>query len=81
MAGGKTISGSIAKLAGCVLLLFVHEASERRTVVMGGVVYPLVVKASSGGIPTRGKSPTQAKAGQVSGDSTIKTAGLMFFFV
>ena len=33
VAGGNTSSGSIAKVAGCVLFLLAHEANERRTVV------------------------------------------------
>ena len=35
-----------------LLFLFAGEARERQNVVAGGVVRPLVVEASSGGIPT-----------------------------
>ena len=38
-------------MAGCVLLLLASEASERWTVVEGGVVRPLVVEAIGGIIP------------------------------
>ena len=51
VAGGKASSGSIPKMVGCVLLLLVDEASERRTVVLGGVVRPLVIEAIGGSIP------------------------------
>ena len=71
-AGDKASSGSIAKVAGGVLLLLAYEASERRTVVAGGVVRPLAVEASGGGIPTREESPTRAHAGQTSGGGTIE---------
>ena len=51
VAGGKTSSGSIPNIVGCVLLLLAGEASERQTVVAGGVVRPLAVKASGNSIP------------------------------
>jgi hypothetical protein len=72
VASGKVSNGSMTKVMGCVLLLLVHEASERKSVVVGGVVCPLAVKASSGGIPAMGGPPAQAKVGQVSGGGTIK---------
>ena len=37
-----------------LLFLSAGEASERQTVVVGGVVHPLAVKASGGGIPATG---------------------------
>ena len=71
VADGKASSGSIAEVTGCVLLLLAHEASNWQTVVVGGVVRPLAVEASGGGIPAMGGSPAQAKAGQVSGGGSI----------
>ena len=50
MAGDKASSGSITDMA-CVLLLLAGEKSERQTVVVGGVVRPLAVKASGNSIP------------------------------
>ena len=72
VAGDKARSGAIAKVAGCVLLLLAVKAIERQTVVTGGVVHPLAVKASSGSIPAMGESPARAKAGQASGGGTIE---------
>ena len=51
VARGKTSSGSTPKMVGFVLLLSDSEASKRRTVVIGGVVRPLVVEAIGGIIP------------------------------
>ena len=52
----------------------------------GGVVRPLFVEASSGGIPTAVEFPAQAKAGQFSGGSTLdvgssnpETVGCLLF--
>ena len=50
VAGGKVSSGSIAGVAGYLLLLLASEASERQTMVAGGVVRPLTVEASHGSI-------------------------------
>ena len=70
VAGGKASSGSITKVAGCLLFLSACEASERQTVVAGGMVRPLAVEASGGGIPTAVGCPARAKDGQASGGST-----------
>ena len=51
VARGKASSGSIPERVGCVLLLLAGETSKRRTVVAGGVVRPLAVKASGNNIP------------------------------
>ena len=79
VAGGKASSDSITELAWYVMFSLAHEASKRQTVVVGGMVRPLAVKASGGGIPATGDSPVPAKAGQASGGRTIKmTRGLYF---
>ena len=72
VVGGKASSGSIAKVAGCLLLLSIGEMSKWQTVVTGGMVCPIAVKASGGGIPTTGKCTARAKAGQASSGNTIK---------
>ena len=51
VAGGKASSGSIPEMVGCLLLLLADEAIERRTVVAGNVVRPLVVEVSGVSIP------------------------------
>ena len=50
VAGDKASSGSIAKVARCLLLLLAGEASEQQTVVARGVVRPLTVEASGGNV-------------------------------
>ena len=60
------------KCAAPLLFLLAAEASERQTVVAGGVVRPLVVEAYSGGIPTTGGCPVQAKAGKASSGGTLE---------
>ena len=49
--GGKAISSSITKVAGCLVFLSAGEANERQTVVVGDVVHPLAVEASGGSVP------------------------------
>ena len=51
VAGGNASSGIITEVAGCLLFLLASEASKRQTVVVGGVVRPLVVEASGDSIP------------------------------
>ena len=51
MTGDKTSSGSIVEVTGCLLFLLSGEASEQQTVVAGGIVCPLTVKASGVRIP------------------------------
>ena len=72
VARGKASSGSINKVAGCLLFLLAVEASEWQTVVAGGVMHPLAVKASSCGIPATGECPVQAEADQASSDGAIE---------
>ena len=48
---GKGSSGSIHELVGYVLLCVAGEAIERQTLVTGGLVRLLVVKAIGGIIP------------------------------
>ena len=40
-----------------LMFLLAGEASERKTMVAGGVVSPLAAKASGGGIPATGECP------------------------
>ena len=63
---------SCARRAAPLLFLSAGEASEQQTVVAGGVVRPLVVEASGGGIPTSIECPARAKAGQASGGGTLE---------
>ena len=67
VAGGKASSGSIPKMAGCVLLLLAGEVSKRHTVVIGGVVRPLAVKASGDSIPEMAGCGLLLVAGKASG--------------
>ena len=46
VVGGKASSGSIPKMVGCMLFILSGETSKWRTVVAGGMVCPLAVKAS-----------------------------------
>ena len=70
--GRKASSGSITKVVGCLLLSLAGELNERQTLVAGGVVRPLTVKASGGGIPVTGECSAQAEADQASGDGTSR---------
>ena len=74
----KASGSSIPGMAGCLLFLSAceaslsaGEASDQQTVVVGGVVRPLAVKASGGGIPTVAECPARAEVGQASVGCTI----------
>ena len=67
VAGGKASSGSIAGVAGCLLLLLAGESRERQTVVAEGGVRPLAVEASGNIIPKITGYVLLLSAGKASG--------------
>ena len=60
-----------------LLFLLASEVSKWQPMVAGGVVRPLAVKASSGGIPATGELSVQVKAGQVSGRKTLDVGSII----
>ena len=60
-----------------LLFLSDGEAGEQQTVVAEGVVRPLAIKPSGGGIPTADECPTRAKAGQANGGGTLKVGSII----
>ena len=65
--GGYVVVGGVLRR-----FLLTGDASERQTVVTGGVMRLLAVEASDGGISTVMECPIQAKACQVSGGGTLE---------
>ena len=65
--GGKAGSNSIAEVARCLLFLLAGEASERQTVVVGGVLRPPTVESSGNSIPKMAGYVLLLLAGKASG--------------